>query len=193
MKEEGAAPVAAEGEEYSLSGSLIMYGILADLLVLAPVIIYLLLDDASGYAMYHQSYINMLAAAFAPMAIVWPSILFNDSDMTRKAIAAVVQMAGLGPFALLWVGYFTFLMSSRATDKLKESDNTTFAIIYGVGNIMLVVIHWIFSGSIMNWIKNTPLPVKEMKEEMAEEEAESADAAPAEAETEESEDSGDGW
>lgn len=60
-EEEVAAAPAAEGEvaeeeavdDYSLSGSLIIYGILADLLTIAPVIIYLLLDDTNMYASYH--------------------------------------------------------------------------------------------------------------------------------------------
>lgn len=149
--------------------------------------------DANSWGQYHQTYINMLFSAYMPLGISWWIVLADDSKAARTALTGAIEMAGLGPFALLWVGYFTFLMSSRATDKLKESDNTTFAIIYGVGNIFLVVVHWIFSGSIMDWIKNTPVPEKEMKEEKAEETAEAADAAPAEAEAEESEDSGDGW
>lgn len=202
MSEEEVAAAAgaegAEGEEvaevddgYSLSGSLIIYGIVADLLTIAPVIIYLLLDDTNGYASYHQSYINMLATAYAPLAIVWPSILFADCEMTRKAIEGVVQMAGLGPFALLWVGFFSFLMAAKATDKLKESDNTLFAVIYGAGNVLLIVLHWIFSGSIMQWLKDTPLPKKEEKVE--EEAAEGGEEKAAEGEKKKDEDSGDGW
>lgn len=131
----------------------------------------------------------MLASAYAPLAIVWPSILFADSAMCRKAIEGVVQMAGLGPFALLWVGYFSFLMAAKGTDKLKESDNTLFAVIYGAGNLVLVVLHWIFSGSIMQWLKDAPLPAK--KEE-AEEEAEEGEEKAEEGEKKD-EDSGDGW
>ena len=184
---------AAAEEDSGLSAALVIYGLLADILAIGPIILYLLLDDTARYAKFHHGYINMLMATYGPLAILWPSAIFADGPQARKMIEGVVQMAGLGPFSLLWIGYFTFLMGSREINVLKESDNTTFAIIYGVGNIMLVVIHWIFSGSIMNWIKNTPLPEKEMKEEKAEETAEAADAAPAEAEAEESEDSGDGW
>jgi hypothetical protein len=127
MSEEEAATateVTEEEEVYvddgsGLNSSVILYGFLADILVIAPVIIYMVLDDALGYAKYHQTYINMLCAAYMPLSITWLTVVFNDSAATRAALKGTVEMAGMGPFALLWVGYLSFMMAATVENHLK--------------------------------------------------------------------------
>ena len=183
---------AAAEEDSGLSAALVIYGLLADILAIGPIILYLLLDDTARYAKFHHGYINMLMATYGPLAILWPSAIFADGPQARKMIEGVVQMAGLGPFSLLWIGYFTFLMGSREINVLKESDNTTFAVIYGLGNVFLAICHWVFSNSIYEWVALAPLAdygeSEEAKEETAKDEAEAAKAEEAE-----SEDQADGW
>lgn len=62
--------------------------------------------------------------------------------MNRDALTGAVEMAGLGPFALLWVGVASFVMSCTAGTDLDEKENIFFAIGYTVLNIILVFIHW---------------------------------------------------
>lgn len=54
----------------------------------------------------------MIAAAYGPISIIWWIVLADDSRVAREALTGAVEMAGLGPFALLWVGYLSFLMSA---------------------------------------------------------------------------------
>jgi len=179
-EEEAAAP--AEGEvakeeeaepEYgSLSMSMLLYGLLADLLMIGPVVMYILLDDTVKYAKYHQAYINMLAASYGPLSLVWLFVVFADGSMARDALKGAVEMAGLGPVSLLWVGYLSFLMGANAAGKLKESENTVFVIVYGVGNLVLLVLHALLAPSVLDWAANAPLPVDKPTEPSPEEEEE---------------------
>jgi len=90
----------------------IIYGVIADVLLLVPIMLYLFVNDSNRYAAYHQTYVNMLCAAYGPIGIIWWIVLADDSRMAREALTGAVEMAGLGPFALLWVGYLSFLMSA---------------------------------------------------------------------------------
>lgn len=91
---------------------MVVYGCVADILLIVPILLYVLIPDASNYAQYHQTYINMSAAAYGPIGIIWWIVLADDSRVAREALTGAVEMAGLGPFALLWVGYLSFLMSA---------------------------------------------------------------------------------
>ena len=52
--EAGAEEAPAEEPEYgSLSMSMLLYGLLADILMIGPVVMYILLDDGVKYAKYH--------------------------------------------------------------------------------------------------------------------------------------------
>ena len=47
-----------------------------------------------------------------PFAIVWLIVFIQDSPVARMALTGALEMAALGPFALMWVGYMAFLMSA---------------------------------------------------------------------------------
>jgi hypothetical protein len=97
--------------------------------------------------------------------------------MARDALKGAIEMAGLGPVSLLWVGYLSFLMGANSAGVLKQSENTLFVIVYGVGNLLFLVLHALLAPSILDWAANAPLPVdmptpSEKSEEEEEEEEE---------------------
>ena len=177
MSEEEAVPkeVAAEEAAEEESGPsilpLLIYGITADVMLILPIILYLVLDNATGYSKFHHSYIQMLAITYGPFALSKGAIWFWDCEEVRWAIGAALMHAGMGAYSLLWVGYFSFLMQARSTGNvLKQSENTLFVIIYGVGTILLETMHWFLADPIYDYLKNAPLPEKEPEEEEKEEE-----------------------
>jgi len=95
-----------------------IYGIVADCLVVLPIVLYLILDNKTGYSKHHQTMINMLVSSWMPFGIVWIIILVADSKMARMALTGAMEMAALGPFALQWVGLMAFLMSASASNHL---------------------------------------------------------------------------
>ena len=176
MSEEEAATATEVSEEEvyvddgsGLNSSVILYGFLADMLVIAPVIVYMALDDVDGNAKYHQTYINMLCAAYMPLSITWLTVVFNDGAATRAALKGTVEMAGMGPFALLWVGYLSFMMAATVDNKLKADENILFVIVYGVGNLALLAVHWLIAPGIINWVNTAPLPPVPVAEPVDEE------------------------
>jgi len=135
--------------------------VIADVLLLVPIMLYLFINDSNRYAQYHQTYVNMLCAAYGPIGIIWWIVLADDSRMAREALTGAVEMAGLGPFALLWVGYLSFLMSAQSGAALTAHAVVwMFAIIYFVLNVTLIVAHWYLSPPIYAWIATAPLPEK---------------------------------
>jgi len=52
----------------------------------------------------------MIFSAYTPLAITWWIVLIADSTEARTALQGAIEMAGLGPFALMWVAYATYLM-----------------------------------------------------------------------------------
>jgi len=139
--------------------SVIIYGVMADILMIVPILLYVLITDTNGYAQYHQTYINMLAASYGPLAIIWWIVLADDSRVAREALTGAVEIAGLGPFALLWVGYLSFLMSAQSAGFLSTNWQLwMWAILYFCLNVILVVAHWYLSPPVYAWIATSPLP-----------------------------------
>lgn len=153
------------------------YGIVADLMVVVPIILYMLLDGTNGYSKHHQTMINMMTSSWMPFAVVWIIVAVNDNDVSRMALTGALEMAALGPFALMWVGYMAFLMSAQASSVLNAADgmNIVFAILYPLLNIGLIIMHWYVSEGIYNWIQNAPFPSDEVDEPEAELEDEPED------------------
>jgi len=103
----------------------------------------------------------MLCAAYGPIGIIWFIVLADDSRMAREALTGAVEMAGLGPFALLWVGYLSFLMAAQSASVLASNAVVwMWAILYFVLNVALIVAHWYLSPPIYAWIATAPLPEK---------------------------------
>jgi len=144
-----------EGEEVDTSPQwtgVMVYGIIADVMVIVPVLLYMILDS-EGYSKHHQTMVNMITSSWMPFAIVWMIVLFQDTPTARLALSGALEMAALGPFALMWVGYMAFLMSAQASDVLSQGSNVMWAILYPVLNIGLIILHWTMSPNIYNWIE----------------------------------------
>ena len=60
----------------------------------------------------------MLFSAYAPLGITWWIVLIEDSKAARTALTGAIEMAGLGPYALLWIGLSTYAMSTSSNGVL---------------------------------------------------------------------------
>lgn len=152
-----AAPAVSDDELWGIDGSIVLYGVVCDVFLLLPTILYLVLDDASSFAQYHQTYINMLWSAYAPLGITWWIVFVSDSATARTALTGAIEMAGLGPMALLWVGVSTFMMSAKSANVLSNSAIYLWAIIYPVLNIGLIVMHYHVSPPMYAWLQKAPM------------------------------------
>lgn len=101
----------------------------------------------------------MIAAAYGPIGIIWWIVLADDSRIAREALTGAVEMAGLGPFALLWVGYLSFMMSAQSGGQLSTSPELwMWIILYFALNVALICAHWYLSPPVYAWIATSPLP-----------------------------------
>lgn len=148
-----------DADLWGIDGSIIVYGALCDLMLIVPIVLYLILDDANSWAQYHQTYINMLFSAYAPLGITWWIVLADDSQTARTALTGAIEMAGLGPFALLWVGMSTFLMSAKSGSALVFANTMVWiwALIYPVMNILMIILHYHMSPPMYAWIASAPM------------------------------------
>jgi len=148
-----------DADLWGLDGSIILYGAMADVMMLLPLILYLVLEDSNSWAQYHQTYINMLLSAYAPLGISWLIVLADDSQAARTALTGAIEMAGLGPFALLWVGFSTFLMSAKAGSALVAANTMVWiwSLIYPVMNIAMIVMHYHLSPPMYAWLASAPM------------------------------------
>ena len=64
---------------WGVDGSIVIYGLLCDAIILIPFIAFMIIEDTNGYAQYHQTYINMLFTAYAPLGLVWWIVALDDS------------------------------------------------------------------------------------------------------------------
>ena len=108
------AEAQAIAEPWGIDGSIVLYGLFADVALIVPLVIYIVTTDTNSWGQYHQTYINMIFSAYAPLGITWLIVAADDSQAARTALQGAIEMAGLGPFALFWVGISTFLMSAKA-------------------------------------------------------------------------------
>jgi len=125
---------------------------MCDIFLIVPLVLYLTLADPSSFAQYHQTYINMIFSAYAPLGISWWIVLADDSKAARNSLIAGIEMAGLGPFALLWVGFASFMMQAKSGNVLNNYLIWIWAIIYPVVNILLVVMHYHLAPPMFAWI-----------------------------------------
>ena len=101
----------------------------------------------------------MIFSAYMPLGITWLIVAADDSNAARTALTGAVEMAGLGPFALFWVGLSTFLMQVKNGGDLIDTkwNIWIYGPIYFVVNILLIVMHYHLSAPINAWIKVAPL------------------------------------
>lgn len=154
-----SSPVLAttDAELWGIDGSIVLYGLLCDVMLIVPLVIYLVQPDTSSAKEYHQTYINMLFSAYAPLGITWWIVLADDSQAARTALSSAIEMAGLGPFALLWVGMATYLMAAKSGSLLNQLYVWIWAIVYPVINILLIVMHYHLSPPMYAWLEKAPL------------------------------------
>jgi len=148
-----------DADLWGIDGSIVVYGVACDIMMIVPLVLYLVLEDVNSWAQYHQTYINMLFSAYAPLGITWWIVLADDSQTARTALTGALEMAGLGPFALLWVGFSTFLMSAKSGAALVTANTMVWmwAIIYPVCNILLIVMQYHLAPPIYAWISSAPM------------------------------------
>jgi len=153
------APMTTDADLWGIDGSIVLYGVMCDIMMIVPLVLYLVLDDTNSWAQYHQTYVNMLFSAYAPLGISWWIVLADDSQTARTALTGAIEMAGLGPFALLWVGASTFLMSAKSGAALVSANTMVWmwAIIYPVCNILLIVMHYHLAPPMYAWISSAPM------------------------------------
>jgi hypothetical protein len=137
---------------------LLVYGITSWALMILPIFMYCVQADTKGYAKFHQTWIQMVATSYASLAIVFLLVFIEDSTSTRRALAGSIEMAGLGPFGLLWVGLWSFMMYASNATVLDEGENTPWIFIYFILNGGLLVLHYWFAPEIYAWTKKTPPP-----------------------------------
>lgn len=157
MSDSTPAVEVTDADLWGIDGSIVLYGVACDVFLLLPTILYLVLTDASSYAQYHQTYINMLWSAYAPLGISWWIVLVDDSSIARTALTGAIEMAGLGPFALFWVGTSTFMMSAKSAGVFNNADVYLWAIIYPLLNIGLIVMHYHVSPPMYAWLTQAPM------------------------------------
>lgn len=98
-----------------------IWGIIGDVGCIVPIILYMLLKDTkNNYNQFHSTMINMLVSAWMPFAIMWIIAIAADSNLARAGLTMAMSMAGLGPFALQWVGLMSFIMAAHSASKLGE-------------------------------------------------------------------------
>jgi len=148
-----------DADLWGIDGSIVLYGIFSDIALLIPLIMYLVLDDTSSWAQYHQTYINMIFSSYAPLGISWFIVLADDSNAARTSLRGAIEMAGLGPFALLWVGWATFCMSAKSAGVLLSTNLGLYiwAILYPVINIGLIIMHYHVSPPMYAWLDEAPM------------------------------------
>jgi hypothetical protein len=134
---------AGEAEEIDFTPVMI-YGIVADVLCIVPIILYMVAKESTTTAtattglttaqiaaaaataatagikfnQFHQTMINMLVSAWMPFGISWIIALAADGPLARAGLAGAMSMAGLGPFALQWVGLMSFIMTAHTATVL---------------------------------------------------------------------------
>ena len=153
MSEPNPAPAP---EDDGMPGGLVVYGIMSWALLIGPVTIYVMQTDTLGYAKYHQTWIQMAATSYCSLALVFLMTVMEDNTSQRRALAGSVEMAGLGPFGLLWVGLWSFMMYASNAGTLDEAENTPWVGIYWVLNLILLLVHWLWAPDIYAWTKRTP-------------------------------------
>ena len=155
------APAPSTIEPWDLDGSIILYGVVADVLLILPLVLYCAIDDTLLYAANHQTYINMIFSSYAPIGIMWWILLADDSEAGRTAFQGAIELAGLGPLALLWVGVSSYLMTADASIQLLVANWQVWiwVIIYTVFNILLLAMHYHLAPAMYAWTRLAPLPV----------------------------------
>merc|ERR1712096_332807 len=99
-------------------------------MLIAPILAYIIVSDEMMYRQYHDLMLAMVAASYAPIGIMWWIALVHDTEQMCGMLKHALNFAALGPFLLLWVGYYWFLMQAEYYMVLKKTVNIFFGIFY---------------------------------------------------------------
>lgn len=143
-----------------------VYGIVADCLIVIPLILYL----AAGPDGAHALMIESLYISWMPFAAIWILAMIDDGPVVREALKGALSMASLGPWSTQWAGWIAFLMAKADTvGGLSSAGGIIFSILYPCVNIGLIALEWHMGAGVIEWIENAPFG--ELEAEDAEEEA----------------------
>jgi len=101
----------------------------------------------------------MAMTTFAPLGITWWIVLADDSIAARTLLKGAISSAGLGPFALLWVGFSSHLMGAKSGAVLLSENWGVwmFGFIYFVLNILLLILHYNLAPVMIAWTNTAPV------------------------------------
>lgn len=143
-----------------MPASLIVYGIVANILMFAPWFVWYNVEYAT--AKYHDSMVQQLVTTYAPLGWTWVLWLLNDSTFSREMLVLGLETAAVGPLANLWVAYYTYMMAAEDAGAIGLSGNdqiTYFIIGYPVFILFLFIFHWFAAPPIFAYLQNLPLPL----------------------------------
>merc|ERR1711981_839890 len=154
-----AANDTSKKPEERFPTAVIVYGVIAEVCVLVPIILYLTAGTRTvGHNKFHSTMINMLASSYAPLAIGFIFVLAEGvTPFTKTALMGAMTMAGMGPFSTQWVGFIHFIMAASSAKQLGTWNNLFFTFFYLAFNIGMIVVHWFFSKDVMNWLKKVEM------------------------------------
>lgn len=147
---------------------ILIYGIVADCLIVVPLILYIFV----GESRFHL-WIEITYMAWFPFGALWIISLIEDTKMVRVAMRAALNMAGMGPWAGMWAGWIAFMMGSSFTGS--GWSTILWSILLVAINIGLMAMEWHVGPGVAKWIDEAPLnAVMDDEGEDAEEAAEEA-------------------
>lgn len=133
---------------------LLVYGIVADCLIIIPAIIYLVAGGTSA----HSLMVEAIYISWMPFASIWILAMIDDGPVVREALKGALSMAGLGPWSTQWAGWVSFVMKSK--DGLSTGgwgwNGILWSILYPCINIGLIALEWHMGAGVINWIENAP-------------------------------------
>ena len=120
----------------------------------------------------------MLTASYGPMSIAFWLVFLFDSQQSRDKMIYSLSTTKLGPFGLLWVGLYTFMMNANDTAAMGlvagttdtylpltdgsrmigQGANVFFIILYLLMNVGAIFLHVAWGPKVYVWAKKAPLP-----------------------------------
>lgn len=131
---------------------LLVYGIVADCLIIISLIMYLALGPDPA----HNLWIEATYITWMPFAAIWIMAMIDDGPVVRAALKGALSMAGLGPWSAMWAGWISFLMIKSDSLALGTTGSIIFGIVYPCINIGLIALEWHMGAGVIYWIENAP-------------------------------------
>lgn len=134
---------------------IIVYGVVAECLVLIPLILILATGGSSASTYLHQKWVEKTVGAWAPFAILFWIQFAEDNEWVRLAMKASLISANGGAWSGMWVGYYSFMLHAHKDGNL-GGINILWAILYPALNVGLIVMQWFVGQDVLRWIDEAP-------------------------------------